>query len=43
MLNPDEMNEDVVTTLIDFIVGNSRMNKAFSLRAPNTFTACVDL
>ncbi|OAG09394.1 uncharacterized protein CC84DRAFT_1234847 [Paraphaeosphaeria sporulosa] len=41
--NFKKVNEDIVTTLVDFIVFNSRVHNVFNFRTQKTFSACIDL
>jgi hypothetical protein len=43
MLNPEQVHEDHVRTLVDFIVGNSHVHRPFSLQKPGTFSECAKL
>lgn len=43
ILNPSEAKEDAVSTVIDYIVGNARVNTVFSLHVPKKFTAGIEL
>lgn len=42
-LNPAEVDEGTISTLVDFIVGNSHAHNPFNLQTPRTFTACINL